>query len=64
MFDVESAQVKKTPESAPIGCPQCHGRPWVTITLESGDPASSRCACARGRWLAEKDRERREGGRR
>lgn len=53
-FAVQTRQKEAGP---PNGCTVCHGAPHVIVTIR-GVSAATRCECARGQYLAAKDRER------
>ncbi len=48
-----AAVIVEAEDSAPGSCSDCKGQPWVMKETGMG-----RCSCPKGRWLAEKDRER------
>lgn len=44
-------------ESTPQGCGRCAGANWVVV-VRNGYDGAARCDCERGRYLANRDRER------
>lgn len=61
----------RRPDQAPPGCEQCYAGddvttgaaiwlPFVSVEIR-GYSCARRCSCARGRWLAERDRDRELG---